>query len=104
MTEPMKPQAAAEPDATVAATPPAPDLGHVGRRLSSSDQRFEPTAAERRKMPRSWAQLIRRIYEVDPLVCRECGAKMRILAFILDLDKKRSLPARAPPNVSTPTA
>ena len=68
----------------------------------------EPTAAERKQLRRSWAQLIRRIYEVDPLVCRECGAEMRILAFILDsavirkilhhLDKKRSLPARAPPN------
>ena len=27
--------------------------------------------------------MIQRIYEVDPLTCR-CGAKMRILAFILD--------------------
>lgn len=67
----------------------------------------EPTAAERKRLRRSWAQLIRRIYEIDPLVCRDCGAEMKILAFILDppvirkilhyLDKKRSLPARAPP-------
>jgi len=25
-----------------------------------------------------------RIYEVDPLVCRECGSEMKILAFSLD--------------------
>ena len=42
-----------------------------------------PSAAERRRLRRAWAQMIRRIYEVDPLTCR-CGAKMRILAFILD--------------------
>ena len=28
--------------------------------------------------------LLRRIFEVDPLRCRRCGAEMRILAFILD--------------------
>jgi hypothetical protein len=76
--------------------------------LDGGSQAPKPTAAERKRLRRSWAQLIRRIYEVDPLVCRECGAEMRILAFILDpavirkilrhLDKKRSLPARAPPN------
>ena len=30
------------------------------------------------------AQLIRRIYEVDPLTCTECGGRMRIIAFLLD--------------------
>ena len=69
----------------------------------------EPAStAERRRLRRAWAQRIRRIYAsrqgetwfrlrlggerrsplrrsqpVDPLTCR-CGAKMRILAFILD--------------------
>ena len=44
----------------------------------------EPGAAERRRLRRSWAQLIRRIYEVDPLVCTECGGEMHIIAFLLD--------------------
>ncbi len=45
-------------------------------------------------------------YEVDPLTCRQCGAKMKILAFIIEpsvirrildhLDHKASQP-RAPP-------
>jgi hypothetical protein len=28
--------------------------------------------------------LIRRIYEVDPLVCPRCGGTMRIIAFITE--------------------
>ena len=42
-----------------------------------------PSTAERRRLRRAWAQMIRRIYEVDPLTCR-CGAKTRILSFLLD--------------------
>jgi hypothetical protein len=39
-----------------------------------------------RALRRRWADLLRRIFEVDPLRCRRCGADMRILAFILDPD------------------
>ena len=66
-----------------------------------------PSAAERRRLRRAWAQMIRRIYEVDPLTCR-CGAQMRILSFILDsrvvtkilqhiADEKATARERAPP-------
>ncbi len=30
----------------------------------------------------SWAALVKRVYEVDPLECPKCGAEMRIIAFI----------------------
>jgi hypothetical protein len=43
----------------------------------------EPSPAQRERR-RSWAELIRRVYEVDPLVCPECGGKMRVVAFITD--------------------
>ena len=33
---------------------------------------------------RSWARLIQKIYEVDPLICPICQGKMRIIAFIED--------------------
>ena len=36
------------------------------------------------KLNRSWARLIQKIYEVDPLVCPRCGGQMRIIAFIED--------------------
>lgn len=31
-----------------------------------------------------WAALIRKVYEVDPLVCPKCGGEMKIIAFIDD--------------------
>ena len=37
-----------------------------------------------RAFRRSWAQLIKRIYEVDPLVCQSCGGEMKVIAFIID--------------------
>lgn len=59
---------------------------------------------------RSWARLLRRIYEVDPLVCPRCGDELKIVAVItgpvvvdqiLAHRKKRRLEspfeARAPP-------
>jgi hypothetical protein len=40
---------------------------------------------ESRKIPcRGWAEMIRKVYEVDPLVCPECGGRMKIIAFITD--------------------
>lgn len=50
----------------------------------------------------SWAKLIRRVYEVDPLLCPFCGGEMKILAFILDHNTGRAirrslkLPAQEP--------
>ena len=32
----------------------------------------------------SWARLIKKIYEVDPLVCKKCQSPMKILAVITD--------------------
>jgi hypothetical protein len=34
----------------------------------------------KRKM--SWAALIKKVYEVDPLRCPECGGEMKIISFI----------------------
>jgi hypothetical protein len=31
-----------------------------------------------------WRELIRRVYEVDPLTCPACGAGMMVVAFITD--------------------
>jgi hypothetical protein len=33
---------------------------------------------------RGWAEMILKVYEVDPLVCAECGGRMKIIAFITD--------------------
>jgi hypothetical protein len=44
----------------------------------------EPSSTERRRLRRQWALLIRRIYEADPLLCGECGHRMRIISFLTD--------------------
>ncbi|MFP4083170.1 MAG: hypothetical protein ACLFVG_10530 [Candidatus Aminicenantes bacterium] len=33
---------------------------------------------------RGWAEMIKKVYEVDPLVCAQCGAQMKVIAFITD--------------------
>ena len=59
-----------------------------------------------------WAMLIARIYEVSPLVCPNCGADMRVIAFIEEIEPVRRIltcvgepteptgihPPRAPPD------
>jgi len=30
------------------------------------------------------AEMIRKVYEVDPLVCPQCGGQMKVIAFITD--------------------
>ncbi len=31
---------------------------------------------------KGWAEMIRKVYEVDPLLCPSCGGQMRIISFI----------------------
>jgi len=59
-----------------------------------------------------WAALLKRVFQIDVLVCKECGGKMRVIAFLTDPDVTRTVvlfhlklvflppqtwPARAPP-------
>ena len=44
----------------------------------------EELTAYQKKCRSAWARLIRRIYEVDPLVCPTCKHSMRLIAFIED--------------------
>jgi len=44
----------------------------------------EELSAAQAARRRSWARLIKRVYEVDPLACAKCGAEMRVVAVILD--------------------
>jgi len=39
---------------------------------------------ERFVSSKGWAEMIKKVYEVDPLVCQACGGEMRIIAFIED--------------------
>ena len=69
--------------------------------------RQAPALPDERRLRRRWSQLIKRVYEVDPLVCPSCGAEMRVVAFILDhgvveailghLEQTGRHPERGPP-------
>jgi Putative transposase/Transposase zinc-binding domain len=67
-----------------------------------------PAAAALRKR---WADLLRRVYEVDPLVCPRCSATMRVVGFItrretIDriLDHLRRPPTSRPRSPPAPAA
>jgi hypothetical protein len=102
-------------------------LGHysnLSRRLKARDPqldstptRDEPddsTSAERRARRRAWVQLLRRVYEISPLTCPNCVAKMKIISVILDpaviktildhIRKKKDTGSRAPPNTHSSLA
>ena len=65
-----------------------------------------------KSLNRSWARLIKKIYEIDPLICPKCGGNMRIIAFIEDYKVVRKIldwlgidefkRGRPPPGITTP--
>jgi len=84
------------------------DAGSDARTTGGGVADDDVSRAERSRLRRQWAGLIRRIYEADPLVCT-CGAQMRILSFITEppvvkkilehLKRAGTGPARAPPRL-----
>jgi hypothetical protein len=84
-------------------------IRHYYREQIHPNDKAKP-APPRRAANKRWAELIYRIYEVDPLTCTQCGGVMTILAFITDthtirtiLDHRERLAAepRAPPDMSS---
>ena len=43
------------------------------------------------KVSSSWARLIKKIFEIDPLQCPVCKTEMRIIAFITDYQEVRKI-------------
>jgi hypothetical protein len=33
---------------------------------------------------KGWAEMIRKVYEVDPMICLKCGGTMKVIAFITE--------------------
>jgi hypothetical protein len=33
---------------------------------------------------KGWAAMIRKVYEVDPMLCPECGGRMKVIALLTD--------------------
>jgi len=45
-------------------------------RMSEEDRKPVPS--------KGWAAMIRKVYEVDPMVCLKCGGTMKVIAFITE--------------------
>jgi len=35
-------------------------------------------------LSRGWAEMIRKVYEINPLICPKCGGQMKVISFIED--------------------
>jgi hypothetical protein len=66
-----------------------------GKRQKSTEEDAVPNIIESDRAPaacrKSWARLIRKIYEVDPLTCPICRGTMRIISTIEDQEVIKSI-------------
>ena len=51
----------------------------------------DPYDVEGRQRRLTWSQIIRKVYEIDPLRCPYRGAPMRIVAFLIDFASLRRI-------------
>jgi hypothetical protein len=86
------------------------------RLFIAQDKRFHLRGEDLslREARRRWAELLRKVFEVDPLKCPGCGGEMRIISFITQqnlIDQilghiqargSRGTVARAPPVSAIP--
>ncbi len=70
---------------------PIPGRGAGGEGIGADQPVIDRSALDAERSARSgpragsistWAMLIKRVYEVDPLVCAKCGGTMKIISFI----------------------
>jgi ribosomal protein S27E len=55
------------------------------RKASRKAEALRIVEEEIRRLPaKGWAAMIRKVYEVDPMVCPKCGGQMKVVAFITD--------------------
>ena len=107
----------------MAAAPPRIDVSRGKRRKAEAEKgelgvadtgpasrAARAETRDARALRRSWARLIKRIYEVDPLLCPSCGGAMKVIAFITEhevvdailrhLERGEAKEARGPPRRS----
>ena len=89
---------------------PTSDKPHIDR--SALDAEKSARGRPRAGSVSTWAMLIKRVYEVDPLECPKCGGAMKIISFITEsaiiyqilkhLDLWKQKPSRDPPIRESP--
>ena len=58
---------------------------HRGKVKKASHEPFPLRMVEEELRPipsKGWAEMIRKVYEVDPMVCPQCGGTMKVIAFL----------------------
>jgi len=48
------------------------------------EAKVEAEPAKKRRCSASWARLIAKVFHADPLTCRKCGGKLKIVAYLHD--------------------
>jgi len=55
------------------------------KKASLSPSALRVVEDELRRLPsKGWAAMIRKVYEVDPMLCPKCGGQMKVIAFLTD--------------------
>ena len=60
---------------------------HRGKVKKANLEAFPLRIAEDELQPlpsKGWAEMIRKVYEVDPLICPPCGGAMKIISFLTE--------------------
>ncbi|KKL05022.1 hypothetical protein LCGC14_2610220, partial [marine sediment metagenome] len=55
-----------------------------------------------KKSKQTWARLIKKVYEVDPLICTKCGSEMAVLAIITNPEEVQKILNHLMKNKSPP--
>ena len=79
--------------------------GRFGARRLSTEKRSEQDrqqAPEQKRSRASWARLLRRILEVDPLLCSRCGIEMTIVSVITDPTPRSGSAGQSSARIQTP--
>jgi hypothetical protein len=65
--------------------------GHYANRVRGERAREEPGGknveeqpAKKRRCSPSWARLISKVFQADPLTCKKCGGKLKVIAYLYD--------------------
>jgi ribosomal protein S27E len=59
---------------------------HLGK-IKARHEAFPLRMVEEELRPvpaKGWAEMIRKVYEVDPMVCPQCGGQMKVVSFLTD--------------------
>ena len=59
--------------------------------IQNNFQPLEHEFEDKRPPSRYWATWIKKVYQVDPMICRKCGGELKIKAFLHDSKRIKKL-------------